>query len=230
MRTFFNTKFRIFNIFQRALFLLLPFFFLNLAACSKNVRYDDYVSELRQNIFLVESEEYYLRIYAVEKESPYSADGVPRETSPRTEIYLVAPEGDKECHISFTVGEKTYSGEMSYDNARGEYYYYCTLDVSKCNALPCKIKYGDTEFAMNALSVLNGNELPPKKILKNVQNENAELFASLTDKYGFKGEIYMRLIYEDAPYYYVGIIDRDGNIYAFLANATSGKILAKRQP
>ena len=52
---------------------------------------------------------------------------------------------------------------------------------------------------------------------------------SMTDKYGFTGEIYIRLIYEDAPYYYVGIIDRNGTINAFLLNATSGKILAKRQ-
>ena len=51
----------------------------------------------------------------------------------------------------------------------------------------------------------------------------------MTDKYGFTGEIYLRLIYEETAYYYVGIIDRNGNIYAFLVNAQTGKILAKRQ-
>ena len=51
----------------------------------------------------------------------------------------------------------------------------------------------------------------------------------MTDKYGFAGEIYIRLLYEEAPYYYVGIIDRSGGCNAFLMNAETGKILARRQ-
>ena len=39
----------------------------------------------------------------------------------------------------------------------------------------------------------------------------------------------MRLIYEDAPYYYIGIIDREGTIFALLVDSESGKILAKRE-
>jgi hypothetical protein len=52
----------------------------------------------------------------------------------------------------------------------------------------------------------------------------------MTDKYGFTGEIYLRLLYEDAPYYYVGVINRKGEITAFLVNATTGKVLAQRKP
>jgi uncharacterized membrane protein YkoI len=50
----------------------------------------------------------------------------------------------------------------------------------------------------------------------------------MTDKYGFKGEIYFRLIYEGNPYYYIGIINRNGEITAFLINAKTGKTLARR--
>ena len=39
----------------------------------------------------------------------------------------------------------------------------------------------------------------------------------------------MRLIYEDAPYYYLGIIDRDGGILALLVDSKDGKILARRE-
>ena len=70
----------------------------------------------------------------------------------------------------------------------------------------------------------------PNDILKSVIAYDNELFESMTDKYGFKGEIYLRLLYEEAPYYYVGIINRNGDIYAFLINATTGKVLAKRSP
>ena len=51
----------------------------------------------------------------------------------------------------------------------------------------------------------------------------------MTDKYGFSGEIYLRLIYEDSPYYYVGVINRNSEVNAFLLNAETGKILAKRK-
>ena len=118
---------------------------------------------------------------------------------------------------------------MSFDNVKADYYFSCTLDVSSLSSIPCHIKYGETELELNAVSVRNENTLPYATVLKNLQTEEAELFSSLTDKYGFAGEIYIRLIYEDSPYYYIGIIDREGNINAFLVNAETGKILAKRQ-
>ena len=69
-----------------------------------------------------------------------------------------------------------------------------------------------------------------KQILQNLQKTESELFSSLTDEYGFAGEIYIRLIFEERPYYYLGVIDRNGKITAFLLSAETGKILAKRQP
>lgn len=198
------------------------------ASCRKEIDYMDYVSELRSNIFLASGQGLSLRIYAVSKETPYATDGIPKECSTRVEAYLVAPEGDKTCKISFPFDGKEYGGEMSFDNVKTEYYFSCTLDISKASELPCRIEYGDTALEMNALSIRTEDTLTPQNILKNLQTEEAELFASLTDEYGFAGEIYIRLIYEDSPYYYVGIIDRNGQIHAFLLNATTGKILAKR--
>ena len=76
--------------------------------------------------------------------------------------------------------------------------------------------------------MLTADVLTPEAALSNLVAEENALFSSLTDKYGFAGEIYIRLIYEDSPYYYVGVIDRNENIRAFLINAKTGKILAKR--
>ena len=79
------------------------------------------------------------------------------------------------------------------------------------------------------MSVISENTLSANTVLSKLVKNETELFSSLTDKYGFAGEIYMRLIYEDSSYYYVGIIDREQNTYAFLINAENGNILAKRQ-
>ena len=118
---------------------------------------------------------------------------------------------------------------MSYDSVKAEYYLSCNLDVSTLSTLTCSISYGETTRELTANSVLTKETISPETVLKNLVLSEQDLFSSMTDKYGFAGEIYLRLIYEDAPYFYVGVIDRSGKTNAFLINATSGKILAKRQ-
>ena len=196
--------------------------------CKKTFDYFPYVSELRNNVLLAETDGFSLRIYAMQKENPYFADGVPRECSTRTEISLTAPTGNETCHVYFSYGEREFGGEMSFDNVKATYYFSCTLDVADAAEIPCRIEYGENTLEMTAVSVRNESTLTAERVLQNLQSQETELFSSLTDKYGFAGEIYIRLIYEDSPYYYVGIIDRNGTVYAFLVNAQTGKVLAKR--
>lgn len=207
---------------------LFAFLLCALTACKSKMDYTAYISELRSNILLAETEEFSLRVYAVEKEIPYVADGIPREKTTRLEAYLQAPEGNQTCQLFFKFDDREFHGEMSYDNVKAEYFFSCTLDVSEAVSLPCRIEYGDKQVEMSAQSVRSANTLSAKGVLSLLETSEPELFASMTDKYGFTGEIYIRLICEDSPYYYVGIIDRNGTVNAFLINAQSGKILAKR--
>lgn len=231
MNTFSKSKTHFFlpKIVKFYLILPLLFFLLCGSACQKQIDYFSYVSELRNNLLFAETDDFLLKIHGVSKETPYAADGIPKEITTRTEIRLIAPAGNETCHITFTVDGEEYGGEMSFDNVKTEYFLSCTLDISACENIPCKITYGEKSIDLTAQSVVKADTLSPRTVLTLIQTENAELFESMTDKYGFTGEIYIRLIYEDAPYYYVGIIDRNGGINAFLVNATSGKILAKRQ-
>ena len=218
------------NVFCKVLLLFSVLFCLLLfSACKNKVDYFSYASEIRSNIFYAEANDYTLRIYAVEKEYPYQSDGIKMETSMRTEIRLLAPSGDKAYELFFTVNGKEYGGELSYDNVRAEYYYSCTLDVSSVNAIDCRLLCGETEISFCAKSIKTENTLSARQIIDLLCESERELFATLTDKYGFAGEIYIRLLYEDFPYYYVGVIDRSGNTTAFLINGETGKILARRQ-
>ncbi len=213
---------------QFSLFILILIVCNLLFSCKKEINYFSYVSELRNNIFLAETEEFSLRIYSIQKESPYKADGIPQETSPRLEVRLIAPSGAERYTIYVDVEGKTYGGELSFDNVKTEYFFSCTLDISAYTSLPCRIEYADKTVNLQAQSVLSGKEYTPTQLLQQLQEENIELFSSMTDKYGFCGEIYIRLIYEDNPYYYIGIIDRDGKVSAFLLNALTGKTLAQK--
>lgn len=219
---------RLKNFFYANVAIALLFTFSLFTGCKKELDYTPYISELRSNIFLASTEEFTLRVYAVHKETPYCPDGIPRERTHRVEARFTAPSGDKTCRFYFTHDEQEMGGEMHYDNVKAEYYYSCSLDISALPTLPCRIEYGEETLSLNAPSVKQKDTLSAAQILKKLQTEEGELFASMTDKYGFTGEIYVRLIYEEAPYYYVGIIDRNGAVHAFLLNAQSGKILAKR--
>ena len=209
--------------------LFATLFFFCFGGCKKEFDYTPYVSELRSNIFLAEVNGLSLRIYAVKKEHPYAADGIPREGNSRLEAYLLPPSEDKSCEFYFTVNGREYGGDMSFDNVKTEYYYACSLDVSSLQEFPCKLKYGNETYEFTAHSVLEKEVLSPQSALKKLQECEGELFTSLTDKYGFAGEIHLRLIYEESPYYYIGIIDRKGNVHAFLLSAKTGKVLAKRR-
>lgn len=215
-------------LWDSALIFLILFLFFTLTACKKEMDYFPYVSELRSNVLLAETDEFSLRVYAVTKESPYLPDGIPRESNTRLEAYLTAPEGNKTCRISFSIDGRDFNGEMSYDSVKAEYFFSCTLDVSQTKTLPCHLEYNGKTVELNAVSIRQSNTLSAQEILKTLQGLEADLFASLTDKYGFAGEIYIRLIYEENPYYYVGVIDRNSKVNAFLLNAQTGKLLAKR--
>ena len=214
------------------LYILLPIILIcatMLSACKKELDYFDSVSELRSNVLLAEIDDFSLRIYAVEKEYPYEIDGIKRDVSKRAEFRLIAPSGDAECNLSFVFNGETREGELSYDNVKAEYYYSCTLDISKATEIACTLTYGTTQFTLCAKSVKTADTITPKEALNLVVDTDKDTFSALTDKYGFAGEICIRLIYEESPYYYVGVIDRNGKVTAYLLNAESGKILAKRQ-
>lgn len=211
------------------IFLIGFSFFLPIFKSATALDYFDYVSELRSNILTAQTQEYSLKVYAVEKEYPYFADGIKRETTARTEIYFTAPSGDKTCKISFTVNGKTHEGEMSYDNVKSEYSLSDSVDCSNLESVDFNIHYGEENFHMTAKTIKTDKTLSPRQALDKLRENAPSVFQNLTDGNAFVGEIYLRLISEDAPYYYIGIIEKNGNIQAFLLNSESGKILAKRE-
>ena len=204
--------------------LILPFF----GGCTKKVDYFSYVSELRNNVFLYKDDSYSLRVHSSIKESPYLSDGVINQLNTRTEIRLIAPSGEQTYSVFFTLNETEYGGEMSFDNVKSEYYYACPVDVSACTELSIRLVCGTSENVYTAKSVLTSDTLTPKQTLDLLVEKEQAFFNGLTDKYGFAGEIHLRLLYEETPYYYVGVTDRNGNATAFLINAITGQILAKR--
>lgn len=217
---------------KSAFFLLTILCFLSVFfsfGCKKQTDYFSYVSELRSNVLIAETEGYSLKIFAVKRETPYVADGIPRALSTTAEFHLTAPQGVLTANLSFTIDGKEYGGEASYDNVKSELYYSQGLDLSEAQTLTVLITAEEKTYELEAVSVRTASTLTPKALLSSIVKTEKEYFTQNTDKYGFKGEIYVRLIYEDNAYYYVGVVGRDERTLAFLVNAENGKILAKRE-
>lgn len=233
MNAFNHFKIRIFTIPKKFLHILTSIlcvcavFFCT--SCKKEIDYFTYVSEVCENILLGKNETLSVRAYSVNRENPYLADGIARERTARAEFFITVPSADKACEIVFELDGKTFGGDTSYDNVKAQYYFSCSVDISALKTLPLKLTYGEDEYNVTLQSVKTEKTLKPKQVLDGLRKEKTELFTALTDDYGFAGEIYIRLLYEEALYYYVGVIDRNGKTQAFLLNAQTGRILAQRQ-
>ena len=211
-----------------ALLFLVAFFYL-FPSCKKNEDYFSYLSEYRSNLFLAETEEFSVRIYALEKEHPFIADGGVGEKTKRAEVYITAKDGSESCKVTFHGNGNQYGGEASYDSVKREYFYSCAADLSTAASIPLALQFGDTVYEVTAHSIKQADTLSGEQILMCLQEQEVDLFRSLTDKNGFLAEIHLRLLYEEAPYYYIGIVEKTGKITAFLMDAATGTILAKRE-
>ena len=102
------------------LFILWSIVCFALTGCTRKIDYFSYVSEFRNNIFLAETENFTLRIYSVTKETPYVADGIAHESTARTEVFLLAPEGTQNYTLTvYFNGKEVYQTKKDLVFQRG---------------------------------------------------------------------------------------------------------------
>ena len=221
-----------FKRIRRTLILLITSLCLSvctlfLSACNQPLDLTQYVSEYRSNVFVYTQKDFSVKARSVEKEYPYVADGYKGEITHRTEIFITLPKGVESCSVRFSIDGKEYGGDASYDNVKQQFYFSCGANASSLHTLPLALTFCGEEQQLSLPSVRD-DELTLPQVLDAVFSQEKELLKSLQNGKDFLGELYVRLLYEDAPYFYVGVVDRNCNTTAFLLDGKSGKILAKR--
>ena len=218
-------------------FLLTVQFFLLLSAlcsllffsgCKRALDLPEYVSEYRNNLFLYKGEDFSVRMQNVVKEYPYVADGYKGEMTQRVEITITAPPSTEACKISFYVNGTEHTGEASYDSVKRHFYYSCGADVQNVHTVPIRLSFDGAEREITLTSVKTDDLLSLKDVLSYAFESEKELLTKLAPNKEFEGELYVRLLYEENPFYYVGIVDRNGKVTALLLDGKTGKVLAKR--
>lgn len=211
---------RKFFIALLTLVVLLPIF----SGCKKDIDYSEYVSEKRFNIYRYADDLVEIKIYVSQKESPYCLDGVKGEVSPIAEFFVRLDKSYEEVDISC----KNVNGEMSYKAV--EKCYYLSLATTEIigESVDVAISCDGESKNYKVQSVLYSGVITCENALKCVVEYNSELFENLTENGIFNGEIYVRLLFDEGCFYYVGVCSKDKKITAYLVDGEKAKILASK--
>lgn len=207
------------------LFIFTFFAAVCFPACGSRVNYSDYISENRTDVFVYADDELSFKIHCSERETPYVSDGIKGKTQSVIEVYLKCDD----CPSSVKMSAGGYSGEMNYLAVSESFYLSFSGEAFKEEKVEVRLSTDGKERTFFAVSVRHDGLIPPEQALKCVTEYDAKLFESLTEGQHFLGEIYLRLLYDDGCFYYVGVCDRDGEINAYLVNGENGRIIATRK-
>lgn len=200
---------------------LLP----SLGGCA-GADYSSHLSEERSDLFCAETEHFTLTLACVSREYPYLADGVACPRSDYVEITLTG-ESEDGFEIGFTVGEKRYGGEMSFRNVTGDYFFSQGVSAFPEGTVSVSVTYGGETTQLTATSVRTDETLTVEEALSAAVEAERETIENMGGK-RFAGEFYVRLLRREKNYYYVGIIDTDGDTVSLLLDGESGAVLARR--
>lgn len=196
-----------------------------LPACSKQVNYCNYISESRSDIFLYRDDTTEIKIQCSKKEQPFAADGYKGELCDLIEIYVTLAKNPQELEVQV----EGLGGEMNYQAVTRQYYLSLSAAAFDKSVVEVTLTADGKAETYTALSVKDGNVMSCEKAVECVAEYASELFEGLTSNGLFDGEIFVRLLYDDGCYYYVGVCNKDKLVTAFLIDGERGKVIAKKE-
>lgn len=197
---------------------------LPLCSCKSKIDYYSFVSEYRHDIYLYEDDGVSLKIYLSDKETPYNCDGVKGDMTTVCEVYYFAEKTPDEVEFELN----GLGGEMSYLSVSRSFYLSYTCDKTFGAKASVNLTVDGKQTTIEAGNVREEGTIDGATALKCVTEYDSEQFSRLTDGNNFKGEIGIRLLYDEGCYYYVGVCNREKNTHAYLLDATDGRIISER--
>lgn len=191
--------------------------------CKKSADYFSYVSEYRKSVYFYEDDLLSVKIYSVDKETPYSLDGFKGDVSNVTEVYFEYKSGASEVEIEL-LGQ---GGEMSWLAVSRNFYLSFAGENLSGASIPVTLNIDGKEKKVDVFNVAEEGTIDGKTALKCVREYDGDTFNGLTDGTSFAGEIIIRLIYDEGCYYYVGVCNREAEMHAYLVNGADGRIIAE---
>lgn len=205
-----------------SLMCLSPLLF---SACKQEMRYSDYISEKRTAIYQYKDDDVEIKLYCGQKEQPFCADGIKGDVSDLTEIFVSLPKNPEELFIKVDGHE----GEMNYQAVENNFYLSFSAPEFTQSSLEVNLTFDGESKNYTALNVKTTGVMSCEEAVKCASEYAAELFGEMTVNKIFNGEIFVRLLYDDGCYYYVGICGKDKLIHAYLIEGERGIVIAEKQ-
>ena len=201
------------------------------SSCSKDVNLSCYVSQLRQDIFIGENDEYKLTVYQEKRENPFIADTFIGSMENHVIIKIEGKEQSvDEVSASFNIDNKEYKGNFIFNPINNKF----TLDVVVEKFSEQKeveiILYKDTETqSIVVKSMLFEQTKNYEEVLKSVSKHDKNTINKLFKGNKVIAEIHIRLLYdENKNYYYVGFVESDKKTTCYLVDGQTLQVLATK--
>lgn len=196
-----------------------------LAGCNAAPDYTQYISEKRSEIYLYKDDIAEISVHCVSREQPYNADGICGDMCDLIEVFVkISPVPDA---VGLTLGD--YSGEMNYEAVDERFTASYSAPAISADGVDVALDFNGETHTYRALGVLDSGTMTCEQALLYAEQYDGELFKSLTNRRAFEGEIYVRLLFDEGCYYYVGVCDRQKNITAYLLDGGTGKVIATKK-
>ena len=195
------------------------------AGCSRQVNYGGYVSEKRSDTFVYQDDDVTIKLHCTAKEQPYNTDGICGDVTDLIEIFVTLPKNPQEL----TVNCGGLGGEMNYQATQNGYSLWFTAPPFDKKSVEVTLIADGESKSYTALTVRYDGVMSCEQALSCVIEHDKTYFDALTSNGLFDGEIFIRLLYDDGCYYYVGVCDKQKKIKAYLVDGERGKIIATKE-
>lgn len=201
-----------------------------LSSCASSVSLSMYVSQRRTGVFNGEKDGYTVTVYAEERETPFITDGYVGEMKNYLIIRLEKKgEALNNASVFISYDDVLVDSSFTYNPLNGKYTVeeqVARLPISK--TLKVEITDGENKVEIPLDSAVLDDVIDVNKALKHVQNYDKETVNNLFKKGEPGVEIRVRLLCSDGRnYYYVGFANAKKTV-AYLVDAVTGNVLAKK--
>lgn len=172
-----------------------------------------------------------LKVSSGIRENPYNLDGVHNEMQPfALLIFKTSITNAESPSYIATIDGVEYQGVLEFNPCDNTFATDLQISLNNTSNIKVSVQVNDNDFEFaptnqNTTWVLSFSEALDKGL-----EEVKDTIKELTSKGKFNGECYVRVISDTACilkdfYYYVTVVDTNGNIYSVVIDCKSGEII-----
>ena len=212
-------------------FLSIISFICLFTGCSKQPTLDEYVSELKSDVFTGDSGAFSLKASYGFKEHPFNHDGMSAQKVYRLTVKMLNQVTDGATYTACLIfNSQEYKSEFKIDPVTQAFSAIIEVDNFNLKEFDLIVTNAGNIQTVKMQSILPNDTLTCSEALNKLKESQKELLNNYTDENGiFTGEIHARVLVKDEkPYWYVGLVSTDKSLKALLVDGISGEVLAIR--